>query len=658
MKKKSILISLLLLLAMLAGVVLWPAVPEYGDSYSEQQRKLWNERRALYPMAWGKERGYDLSGWTVSRLTGKNRDNAESFAKQKAIRNKELAAEQMQLRDAEKLDFQLDRNVPLDFSSLPASQVSVRECLKRARGGDADACLMMAFHLGWNGLTNQELLSWGRARDVSFWLGRAEDFKRPGTRFLRNFMTMILPENRKREVIGKGKSTEYPCPDYTGLPGYAEWQQCLRNGDLLAYYLFKLLAADHVLPKREKSLLMEALRKKAKSGDVSAMEKMCSLVFDQYFDMDWSQYIDDEMIKTRLGKMIGMLPDFMRESTFLSFVRMGIVSAEDTETMREFRETAVYAHEAARRGSLAGMYYWFQYGQASLNTYTRDDWEEVFLYHRMMLERGYIPFIWNWDRGYKYPLERELLESYYPPKTLLDVHNWALTRSGLKDELPWRTDVLLPKTKHKDEVLRLLDEQIALMGADAVLYEMLKNPNCWNVTHEVAEAYVVKVKELAGEGGPLAKLVLGYLYENGLGVSRDLVLAWNCYSEARDAVGIFGLELVLYWDPTSDDKYQLYYMQLAPSVLLLSLGVRFADFPGRDEAKLYTLARDLDQYSKSDHAGKLNYLLGRVYEDGIGTPVDKGRAREYYKRGRSSYTGCAERLERLGEDELDSSEQN
>ncbi len=658
MNRKTIITVFVLLLAVLAGVLLWPSPPEYGNSYSEQQRKLWNERRALYPLSWGKERGYDLSDWNVSRLTGKNRDDAESFAKQKAIRNKELAAEQIQLRDREKLDFQLDRNVPLDFSSLPASQVSVRECLKRARGGDSDACLMMAFHLGWDGLTNQELLSWGRARDVAFWLDKAEELKHPGSLFLKNFMTMILPENRKRESIMKGTSTEYPCPDYTGLPGYAEWQQCLRDGDLLAYYLFQLLAADHVLPKREKSLLMEALRKKAKSGDVSAMEKMGSLVFDQYLDTDWSQYIDDEMIKTRLSKMIGMLPDSMWESTFLSFVRMGVVSAEDTETMREFREAAVYAHEAARSGSLAGMYYWFQYGQASLDTYTQDDWEEVFRYHRILLERGSIPFFWNWDRSYKYPLERELVESYYSPKTLLDVYNWALTRSDLKDALTWRTNVILPKAKHTDEVLRLLDEQIAVMGSDGVLREMLKNRNCWNVTPEVAEAYVEKVKELAGEGGSLAKLVLGYLYENGLGVSRDLGLAWNCYLDAKDFVGIFGSELVLYLDPISDDKYQLYYMQLAPSVLALSLGIRDAEFPGRDEAKLYALAQELDQYSKSDHAGKLNYLLGRVYEDGIGTPVDKRKALVYYERGRGSHAGCAERLEKLQAAESDSSGDN
>lgn len=111
-----------------------------------------------------------------------------------------------------------------------------------------------------------------------------------------------------------------------------------------------------------------------------------------------------------------------------------------------------------------------------------------------------------------------------------------------------------------------------------------------------------------------------------------------------------------YLNLEGDKHVSCSYLEMMPSFFMLSLGIRNADFPGRDEAQMYALAQELELFSISNDY--LSYLLGRVYEDGIGTPVDLGKARMHYERGRYRHAGCAERLERLGEDELDSSEQN
>ncbi len=658
MNRKMIVIGTVLLAAV-AGWCLWSSPPEYGDSYSEQQRKLWNERRALYPMAWGQGMNYDLDSWGSVFLTGLNRSDAQLLFEQKKKRDEELAAKQIQLRDREKLGFQMDQNVPSDCSPLPVSQVSVRECLERARDGDVDACMMMALHMGWRGKFRSELLTWRRAHDVRYWLDKAEELKHPGCQFLKNFMMMILPENRKNAVFQSGGGLSIRselCPDYTGLPGYPEWQQCLRDGDLLAYQLFCWLAADHELPDREKKLLLEGLRSRSKSGDVLAMEKMCSLIFEPYRETDWRHSANDEMSKSIYGKMISMLPESVQEPAIQGFVRLGIVNAENTETMREFREAATCARESARRGSMIGMAFWLRYGQESLKEYSREDWEEVFRYHRILWERAYVPYVRDWGKYYPLPLDQILMESYYSPQSLRTAYRLTWAKSGMRDEDVVCGGDYLAKGKNAAEVLCDLDEQIAFLGADYVLEKVLVLRRSWNVAPEITEAYAAKVRELATEGDPLAKLVLGYLYENGLGVSRDLGMAWNLYSEARVAMGIFGVKLMTYLNLEGDKHVSCSYLEMMPSFFMLSLGIRNADFPGRDEAQMYALAQELELFSISNDY--LSYLLGRVYEDGIGTPVDLGKARMHYERGRYRHAGCAERLERLGEDELDSSEQN
>ncbi len=655
-KKKLVIIASILLLTA-AGVVLWwPSSPEYGDSYSEQQRKLWNERRALYPFVWGARLGVLLDEDMISQLTGLEQSDIWLLMEEKEARNNELRREQKRLLETENLPFLPCREGSLDSSSLPANQISVRECQARARGGDADACLMMAFHKGCD---RSDVLSWRRARDVDYWLMEAEALKRPGILFLRNLRATRLPKNGKHSYYG----TKYSIPfggkylDYTKLNGYDEWLKCVQDGDYLVFRLFIRFGDGDRLQNKERALLLEALRRRVQAGDVRAMENMCALFFDFYDGGILSKYVKRDMLNSLKGSVFQLLSEEWHESVTKFCVRIGVVNAKDTAVMREFREVVTCAREAARHGSLYGMTVWLQFGQVILDEFSREDWEEMFRFHRILMERCYVPFVQGCYEGETYPSPYEF---YYSSQSMDEALNGALERSGLKEETMLSEKTSMLKGKTAKEVLRQLDEWISILGADFVLQEMLIKPDYWarDVAPEVVAVYVAKVKELAAEGDPMGKLVLGYLFENGLGVPRDLGQAWASYRAADKATGVFGEMSVSYREPPHGEFLESWFMDRAPSLLMLSLGVRYADFPGRDESQIFAMAQDLSRYSFSEGTGYLNYLLGRVYEDGIGTPVDQGKACEYYELSRSCHAGCAERWEKLKQDELDSSGQN
>lgn len=131
-----------------------------------------------------------------------------------------------------------------------------------------------------------------------------------------------------------------------------------------------------------------------------------------------------------------------------------------------------------------------------------------------------------------------------------------------------------------------------------------------------------------------------------LGVAQ----AWNCYSRARENVGLFGGVQIRYLDSANEGDVDYGRLQYLPAVFMLSMGVRYEDFPGKDESMMHVLVQELDECEsrrKSTIPGYINHLLGRVYEIGIGSLPDKAKALEYYSRGKGRHAGCAEGWDRL-----------
>lgn len=80
---------------------------------------------------------------------------------------------------------------------------------------------------------------------------------------------------------------------------------------------------------------------------------------------------------------------------------------------------------------------------------------------------------------------------------------------------------------------------------------------------------------------------------------------------------------------------------------LLRLLCLHQEFPGRDPKLVPSLLRDLEQLKEASCPSDVDFLFGRVYENGIGVLVDKEKALEYYDKGQGNSTGCEEGWKRL-----------
>ncbi len=647
MNRKTIIIVFALLLAVLAGaVLLWNSSPEYGDSYSEQQRKLWNERRALYPMTWVFEQINPENTNFLTRIEPLTEGSLIDLLERKRARDQELMEEQEKLQKKEKPVVSYTFEKTPDYSSQRPFEVSMPECLRRAKAGDADACLVMAWHLGWRKEASNRLslLGWREKRDVLEWLSRAESLKRPGCLFLKNFCQMIQKESapliQKHSLTGLGWST-VPCPDYRNLPGYDEFLACMQRGDALPYRVMRDMVLCHTLPDREVKILREVLRERVKTGDLQAMEDMAALAFD-IDDNDWTWKNADELEKSVWNQyLMDSLPEKWQEEAYRVLLRLGVLDPERTETMEIFREGADCALRSAQSGSLAGMYYWLRYGLGSLHQYSREDWDEVFLFHRNLLEQGYIPFVSKGDGLGSYIVNYFYGDGMWKHLYMLDQE---LRKRGVIPQ--GGGDLLAPETTNAAR--QLLEQIEPCYGVDDIVRGILSQHymNRGRIHAEAVAVYVGKIQSIADEGDPLGLYALGAIIEEGVWLPCDLKKAWSCYAEAIKLVESKDLTYSGYRDHWDNRCPYSSHIRLPEAVKMsmISLAIRYPELAEHDREQIFKMACELEPQCSDD--GPLGYLLGRVYEDGIGTKPDQKKAMEFYSKNRK-YGPSAERWYKL-----------
>ncbi len=653
--KKSILVVLgVLFIAAVAGGLFYADRLSYGDGYSEQQRKLWNERRDIYPFLWVLYR-CDIaftSGPTFLSQTMGTSVDSRLVQDTKKKKNESLKKRQQKLCEQEKLICNVDFKKPPNIEFLNSEEITPREFLERARRGDGDACLEMALHVGWpdSYSSMDELMTWRRVRDLNTWLDKAMLSRRPGALFLKHFGELTRKQLNASVMINNGHVfTSTPSLfDGSGLPGYDEFLQCMRSGDLLVYRVAQKMASGNEL--KEVFLLKDALRAQAHAGDVRAMEKLAKVSFDRSF-FDWQKDILEEMNSSFWNiHLIEKLPRNWRSDARDMLISIGLLDAMRTKAVREFQEVADYARMAAERGSLAGMFYWLQVAKLRRDYFNQDEWEAIPRYYRILLENSYAPLLLGIMKAPSGG--REMISDWLNP---LEVYfdyqsNEQVKKAAIKllheRGLGWGKLGASFVRKDATEMKKFLDEELALRCSDYILMELLLRESLWKCDDEKKSVFVNIVRECASEGDPYAQFTLGFLYEQGRGVVRDFGEAWSCYSKAYDALGDRGMEMRLYPDPMNEFQTNRIHFQALIRMFMLSMVVHHPEFSECDEKRAYGFVTYLEGFSKSSGNAYLNYLLGRVYEDGIGTPPDKEKALEYYMRGRD-HPACAEGCERV-----------
>lgn len=656
----------IIFLCLLAGLLLYCFWPEYGSGYSETQRRLWNEKLALYPDAWIKS-GYPLNSDYFAGLTGEDVETAGTLLESKRKKEKVLADALETNRDRLGPDY--EKAVPFhrDVSRLPLDGLTDREVAERALAGDGNACLWMV-----EGLCSLPLdgglgvLSWRQKNEIDKWLDRAGALGRPGTAFLRGAFNKTWEAEKAALFKGREHASveEFPISD---IPGYEQFEEHLRKGDCVLFRVYACLFSHRQVNEMENQLY-DILQKEAQMGDSGAGRDYASLFFNHRLGSSSAigEYIIRELNSQQLKwkKRMSALPDFWREGIIKILFSCGVIDGRKTVNMKKYRKVADYARQAARQGDLTGMYLWLQYGLAGMTHFSAADWKDILEYNRILRESGYLPYLSYMEEhignesgdGYL-RMNEAILQSFYSPSTFRAF--WKQDRFQFRQM--WFLDVgdfrEIVKKGNLEEV-RNRTSSLRLMAATDIFLEKLTGGDLMEPGIEILEDAPEKVKdyllklveEWVDEGDIYASYKLAEIYEKGMGVPVDLAKAWSLYTRTFEGAGKYPFFLVMmengYGDPERVTRMNL---TDASCLKMAEMVLKHSDFTGRDGKAAYDRICEQREAPAGESVEReyFYYYLGMFHERGVGVPADRKKALEFYQKGVSCHKGCSEGISRL-----------
>lgn len=652
---------LIIFLFLLGGILCWGLCPEYGSGYSEEQRRLWNERRALYPVEWmmssrfpNREFHTDLA-YEINDLIGRDSNAAKLLIEEKDKLEKGLDGELQQNRDREGWEYRVKS--PLwggDSAHLPLEGLTEKEVAERALAGDGDACLEMVQYLcgDYYGFVSMgvDRLSWREYHEVERWLDWAITLKRPGSEFLKNLFHEEV--NRQRNLVQpNGIIGLVSSSNMEKVPGYTDYLECLRKGDVR---LYKTVIA--IFPEsrtKNYQMIREILWKEANKGKKDAQRKYASLCFESIL-FKQAYFVRSSIardVQDRIDgfeKLLQVFPSAWRSSVISGLFSCGILDAERTRTMDLYREAADCARKAARQGDLVGMYLWMRYGIKSLKRFSKEDWKEIFAYDCILFEAGYAPYLQD---QYMETLSEAVMRSCYSEKSywkirrtdyLADRGIMYKRQNNIDGEVISKDD--LDQTRIKVANRRLTGQTDYLLGC---LKRWQADGTFLQAGKEIRSYLLEQVENWAGEGDLFAMYVLAEFYEEGRFIGFNPGRAYGLYEKIFEKAGVCSLSLV----PVSKGEYANDKgMGTAPLKYAALLGMaemvlKYPEFLGRNEKRVYEWL--VDFISLNTYFYHSNYLLGQFYERGTGCVADREKALKLYKNASFSSEACRKAEERL-----------
>lgn len=289
-----------------------------------------------------------------------------------------------------------------------------------------------------------------------------------------------------------------------------------------------------------------------------------------------------------------------------------------------------------------------------MERYSVAEWNDIPKYGQTLYEAGYAPY---WERTgihnrmNPFVLDDVILRSYYSKKSYVKLweNNGRVSRR------------MMPGFSVKDS-LEEIREKVRIVhltgGTDDFLKEELTGIDftsgglCssgglfFSSPKEVREYLVEQVEKWAKEGDLHAVYALAGIYERGIGVSVDLGRAYALYKKALEEVDRYPLFRV-HIRHSSEDGHNFEGIHLSHVIRLkmASLVINYPDFPGRNEQEAYDLILELlGNYSVKEYCC---FLLGQFHEKGIGRPVDKVTALDFYRKGSQFNHDCQKGVDRL-----------
>lgn len=648
---KKIFIVFLCLMAVCLVCFLWP---EYGSGYSEVQRRLWNERRALYPVAWvidGAVPRRDIvnSYSDISRMTGWEPREVELLIEEKKEKEAELVKELEANRDKSGPDCMAEEPSSVNVSRLPLYGLTKKEVAERALSGDGDACLkMVQYQLRRTVDADRQVegLSWREKFEAEKWLDRAVRANRPGAEFLKTLFTEVC-SFRKSLLMPNGESFLHEKMEAKKVPGYANFLECLKRGDYIAYGTAVLFLTGSDLSE-ENRLLYTALSMKAGLGEPVSQRDLALLFFEMEpllgrDDFSYSIKKDIEKKRKNWEDQMKWLPDSWKKCVVKGLFSCGVINAGGTRTMKRYREASRYARAAALQGDLTGMYLWLSHGITCQERYSVKEWDDILKYGHILFEAGYVPYLESIRKAQnnfmgKKGLDERIPRSFYSRKSYEELWNKDYLKSrGRLSRFAKKVDLA--------EIREILQVVSLTGGTDDFLADSLTGGDftpggvLFGSSKEAQEYLVEQVEKWAEEGDIHAMYRLAGIYEKGIGIPVDLGKAYALYGKALAGADGHPLFRVCIRSGSGHDHfYEGIHLKHVARLKRAAMVLDHPDFPGRNEKEAYDqILESAGHYA----AGKYCcYLLGLFHEKGIGRPVDKAVALDYYKKGGTFHRDC------------------
>lgn len=424
-KNRKLIVGVCIFVSVIIISSLCLILRENNLCYLEQQRALWNELNSLIPLHYriDTDKSHYMYSFTqrnirlehnLSSMPAFMKNNYEYNQKVNDI-SKRLTDNNTTLADKATSFSIIIPDTP--SPSLPLSGLTEHELEKLTLEGNREASLIIIARKSPPTSSIQTHIV-----KNSLHINRLVPGQNPEKNFFSHLQQAIIQINDLSSTQKtRSSGDKFSQVNYKNLPGYSTFQEKLREGDLLSYLAFKSILspvtytmASHDEIMQEEKMLMESLRARSQDKyDLASALLLCRNSPMGFYGMK----IDDEFNnRLRIYKQIVMDYPALAGSTIQNIVSFLFFDYSSATSVKKFRQASEALRKAARQGNMEAMFLWLTRGITSLDRFTREDWEEIDTYRKVLLKAGYAPYLETFINKQE-TLDINLFKSIYPDTT-------------------------------------------------------------------------------------------------------------------------------------------------------------------------------------------------------------------------------------------------
>ncbi len=464
------------------------------------------------------------------------------------------------------------------------------------------------------------------------WLKKAADMGRPGASFL---LEMVLEQERRlpeplpllnRQHLyddAPSATVEY----LSHLRGYDEFVKLIGLGD---FELYKV--AQFFEPGIGDSNLAEEMRRalkiKAAKGDRTALRNSAELELRPLSFMNITRTLQNGGIET---------PDIPLK--WRSMYKRALTA---TSTLKGL----------ANDGDIPSMHLWLKYGLRFEDGYDYKTWRNIFDFTDILLRQGYadvlkvmkIPYLY--DSGWFEYFPWGLVKSSYTEASSISTGTRCLEELKKRgdDDVLFReivTHALKDKLETDDErndairPPRLTDEMAAYLQLYGIQRLLLELP----LLHQDDRSNIMDfLNRQAVNGYPEAELALGDIWKRGVTGKSDFKKARSFFEQAWRKCAKYNTNIIVFYKDENEIVKNFPSNTATECMIELMDMYLIKENSLLYEKKAFDLVKEyINIYgANKKYLGASFFLLGQLYEKGIGTDPSKEKALECYLQGINS----------------------